>query len=315
MGRRLSLSFGISVCALWTLAGCEGAAPSPPAPAPETVASIATARTDLPSATVSVSADPVAVGQPVAGVPDTAGSGSSDADPAAARERGDADPELAKLADATRNVSVSRERILDIEPRALARIREIMKDFANGVALRVWAEAAPNCVGYKYEMNFELVQNIENVVLTHAEGLLVAIHVEDVEFIQGAKLDFVSQSDGREGFLFTHTGGANKDLLKEYRPFAEARKRRHDAARRRAPEVEPALAVARLSGEEAQAAFDDLAAWWFVNEPESDDRTGAEVGLVETYDFPGRSPLVAVYTGGDESLRRGTRVCAVDSST
>jgi iron-sulfur cluster assembly accessory protein len=87
------------------------------------------------------------------------------------------------------------ETPVDLTAAAAKRVAEILKDEAQGSALRIGVDGG-GCSGFQYTYDIVEARDTEDLVLER-EGAVVLIDPTSLEYLRGSKIDFVDDLMGQ----------------------------------------------------------------------------------------------------------------------
>jgi len=109
--------------------------------------------------------------------------------------------------------TVQTEKIVDITPKAVLKVKELMKaEGKDGQALRI--KIFPGgCAGFMYDFSFDNQTNNDDKVI-EVDGLKIFVDNNTLQFLKGSNIDYLESLHGA-GFSvsnpnFTHACGCGK---------------------------------------------------------------------------------------------------------
>ena len=94
---------------------------------------------------------------------------------------------------------VVETEIISVSPAAVKAIRDLLNERnLEGYALRIFV-SGKTCSGYQFGMSLD-ESSSENDISIEKDGIKVVIDNESMEYVKGAKLDFIDDERGK-GFM------------------------------------------------------------------------------------------------------------------
>lgn len=87
---------------------------------------------------------------------------------------------------------------------AKAKVGPLLESTPDGTCLVVFVDVDDElyCTGFHYNLSIESEVSTSRFLMTEDAGIKIAIEKDDLRFLDGTTLDFYSQGEGAEGFVF-----------------------------------------------------------------------------------------------------------------
>lgn len=92
--------------------------------------------------------------------------------------------------------------MIELTPAAAGKLKELRGDDPGRAYLRMWV-AGRSCCGYQYSLAFDEKTESDDAVV-ESSGIPVAIDPQSAQFCEGAKIDYLDESNGPGGFVVTN---------------------------------------------------------------------------------------------------------------